>query len=87
MRTLSDKAWIKEDEEGVLITYGHEDVKQFIKDLKKNFDKDTDTYYDLPNGQVPTHWEQTKRLNKIIDKLAGDKLIKEQKQLNNRSAN
>ena len=34
MRTLSDKAWIKEDEEGVLITYGHEDVKQFINKIK-----------------------------------------------------
>jgi len=79
MKTLSDKIEIEGDG-----TWGCkdgwcdvEDVKQFIKDLKKSFDKDTDTYYDLPNAQVPTHWEQTKRLKKIIDKLAGDKLIKE----------
>ena len=66
MKTLSDKAWIKEDEEGVLITYGHEDVKQFIKDLKKML--------------VEEDWWTDKIILESIDKLAGDKLIKEQKQ-------
>ena len=51
-----------------------EDVKKMFDDynekLKDEMDKDTDTYYDLPTGQVPTHWEQTKRLKKIIDKLS-----------------
>ena len=46
--------------------YFENDVKQFIKDLKDALFVETECYY----GE----------LDRIINKLAGDKLIKEQKE-------
>jgi len=91
MKTLSDNLLPSYgfDDDRLVIT--EEDVKQFIKDLKEIILE----HYDEKKQEVVNVFEDNKpaikvELNPIIkkiNKLAGDKLIKEQKELNNRSAN
>ena len=78
MKTLSDKIE-KTNEETILEYEIPEDeqewiyaknVKQFIKDLKEEF-------YNECRHDTPYH--SSPHIIEVIDKLAGDKLIKEQK--------
>ena len=79
MKTLSDKirykktpiGWDKDKKDNDYL--GTEDVKQFLKNLKENMQKSVKTR-EWSNYENVCVW-----IEKKIDKLAGDKLIKEQK--------
>jgi len=68
MKTLSDKR----QEDCIDGFYHEKDVKQFIKDLKKEL-----TYPDVE----PVGYWSVKGVFRMIDKLAGDKLIEEKQAL------
>lgn len=68
--SLSDKIYCKcgkeLDHEQCKLGYSHEDVKEAVKELKEDIED---------SGGEFLNDEMIKELNKVIDKIFGDKLI------------